>query len=163
MKKTILVISVATIFLVVIGYLAINKYTTVLWKTYSDEEISFRYPSKFANYVVSDGEKISCKRDNKQGLDDCISFKFERKPFDKNNIRTTGGTLPQEQLVSQNIGGKKFLIYADGDAAFYTYYYIYELTDKSGYYKLNFLTNTFSSWDMNRDITRILSSVEFKN
>ena len=161
MKKTIFVI-VLTLILGTITYFVVDEYTTLFWKMYVDDSITLRYPKRFSDNKEYSGEKYFCTKDNRQGLNDCISYKFESKQFDRNNIRTVGGTLAQEDLHTIEISDKKFLLYSDGDAAYYSYTFVYELTDKVGYYEIYFQTNTMSKWNINRDINAILSKINFR-
>lgn len=156
----IIILSIAFIYVI---YFELTQNTQLFWKTYSDSLVNFKYPSNLDRSQEIKGVKYLCSKSNKQGLDDCISFEFKNAPFDKNNIRTTGGPLPQEYLYTKIFGDKEFLAYSDGDAAVFSYSYIYELPGNTGYYELTFLSNDFSNWKIDRDIQTVLSSISFSN
>ena len=156
----IIIISISFLYVV---YYELTQNTQLFWKTYSDHLISFRYPQHLINSKEIKGARYLCSKPNKQGLDDCISYEFKDSPFDKENIRTTGGPLPQENLIAPTLGDKKFLAYGDGDAAVFSYTYIYELPDNVGYYEISFLSNDFSGWNIDRDLKTVLSSISFSN
>ena len=156
----VIIIAIAFLYLI---YFELTQNTQLLWKTYSDDLISFKYPQHLVDYKEIKGSRYLCSKPNKQGLVDCISYEFKDSLFDKENIKTTGGVLPQEYLITTIFGDKEFLAYGDGDAAVFDYTYIYELPDNAGYYEISFLSNDFSGWNIDRDLKTVLSSVSFSN
>lgn len=156
----IIILSIAFLYVI---YFELTQNTQLFWKTYSDQLISFKYPQHLVDSKEIKGARYLCSKPNKQGLDDCISYEFKDSPFDKENIKTTGGPLPQEYLITTIFGDKKFLAYGDGDAAVFYYAYIYELPDNTGYYEISFLSNDFSGWNIDRDLKTVLSSISFSN
>lgn len=142
-------------------YYELTQNTQLFWKTYSDNSISFQYPPNFVNSKEIKEATYLCSELNKQGLDDCISYKYISSPFDINSIRTTGGPLPQGDLRTKTFNGKQFLAYLDGDATVFKYSYIHEVPDQSGYYEISFLSNDFSKWKIDQDINQVLSGISF--
>lgn len=154
----IIILSIAFLYVI---YFELTQNTQLFWKTYSDSLVNFKYPSNLDRSQEIKGVQYLCSKSNKQGLDDCISYEFKDVPFDKDNIKTTGGPLLQEYLSIKIYDSKKFLAYSDGDAAVFKYTYIYELPDNTGYYEMTFLSNDFSKWKIDKDIKTVLSNISF--